>query len=94
MAVSRSGKKTPIWVNYVKFVPGLHFNMLRSIKAMKVFELCGKENPFKLNFNNLEYCFDHKIKSGSGVLFGLKVITGKGNRYIPYEKGNMFLTCN
>ena len=91
VAVSKSGKKTPILLNNFKFVPGLHCNLLSLSKAMKIFELSGKDNQLKLKFKTLEYSFDHKIKSGSGFLFGLKVLTGKGGTMVPYEKGHMFL---
>ena len=59
---------------------------------MKVFEQSGKDDHIKLKFKSLEYFFDHKIKSRSGFLFGLKVITGKGDTHVPYKKGHMFLT--
>ena len=78
VAVSKNGKKTPILLYDVKYVPGLHCNLL--------------DNQLKLKFKNLEYSFDHKIKSRTGFLFGLKVVTRKGNSMIPYEKGHMFLT--
>ena len=35
--------------------------------------------------------FYHKIKSRSGFLFDLKVITGKGDASVPYKKEHMFL---
>ena len=92
VAVSKNRKKTPILLYDVKYVPGLHCNLLSLSKAMKVFELSGKDNQLKLKFKNLEYSFDHKIKSGTGFLFGLKVVTGKGNTMVPYRKGHMFLT--
>ena len=73
-------------------MPGLHCNLLSLSKAMKIFKLSGKDNQLKLKFKNLEYSFNHKIKSGTGFLFGLKVVTGKGNTMVPYKKGHMFLT--
>ena len=79
-------------MNDVKFVPGLHWNSLSLSKAMKVFELSGKDDQLKFKLKSLEYCFDHKIKSGLGFIFGLKVMTGKGDTFVPYEKGHMFLT--
>ena len=36
IAISKDGKKTPILLNGVKYVPGLHCNLLSSSKAMKV----------------------------------------------------------
>ena len=58
---------------------------------MKVFQLSGKDDQLKLIFKSLEYSFDHKIKSGSKFLFGLKVINGKEDTPAPYKKGHIFL---
>ena len=89
--MSKNGNKTPILLYDIKYVPSLHCNLLSLSKAMKVFELIGKDDQLKLKLKNLEYSFDHKIKSGTGFLFGLKVVTGKGNTMVPYRKGHMFL---
>ena len=51
VAVSKTGKKTPILLHNIKFVPGLHCNLLSLRKAMKVFELSGKDNQLKLKLN-------------------------------------------
>ena len=82
ITVPRSGKNTPILIHDIKFLS----------KAIKLFELSGKDDQLKVKFKILEYSFDHKIKSGSGFLFGLKVITRKGDTSVPQEKGHMFLT--
>ena len=92
IAVSKSGEKTPILLNDVKFTPYLHYNLLSLSKEMKVFKQSRKDDQLKLILKSPEYCFDHKIKSGLGFLFGLKVMTGKGDTFVPYKKGHMFLT--
>ena len=66
VAVSKSRKKTPVLFYNVKYVSGLHCNLLSLSKAMQVFELSGKDDQLKLKLKNLEYCFDHKIKRGTG----------------------------
>ena len=91
MAISKDSKKNPILLNNVKYVSGLYFNLLSLSKAMKVFELKGTEDQHNLRYNNLRYQFDHKIKSGSGILYGLCIITSTSNKRIPYNKAHKFL---
>ena len=86
--VFKSRKKNPILFNEVNFVPGLHCNLLSLSKAMKVFKLSGKDDQLKLKFKSLEYCFDHKTKSKSGILFGLKILTGKGDKYVLQKRAH------
>ena len=43
IVISKYVKKTPILFNDVKCVPGLHCNLLRLSKAIKVFELKGRQ---------------------------------------------------
>ena len=62
-SISKDGKKTPILLNNVKYVPGLHCNLLSLSKAMKVFELKGTADQLTLKYNNICYQFNHKIKS-------------------------------
>ena len=80
VAISKDGKKTPILRNDVKYLPGLHYNLLSLSKAKKVFELKGASDQLTLNYKNLRYHFNHKIKSGSGILYGLQILTPTNNK--------------
>ena len=78
-------------LNNVKYVLDLHFNLLTLSKAMKVFELKGMEDQLTLRYKNLQYQFDQKIKSRSGILYSLRIITSTNNKRIPYYKAHKLL---
>ena len=58
---------------------------------MKVFELKGTADQLILEYKNLGYQFDQKIRSGSGILFGLQISTSTNNKIIPYNKAHKLL---
>ena len=87
----KDSKNIPILLNNVKYVPGLHCNLLSLSKAMKVFELKGTEDQLTLRYKNLRYKFDNKSKCRSGILYGLRIITSTNNKRIPYDKAHKFL---
>ena len=79
VAISKDSKKD-------SYVPGLHCNLLNLSKAMNIFELKGTADQIILKHKNLRYQFDHKIKSGSDILYGLQITTATNNKRIPYKK--------
>ena len=91
MAILKGSKKTPILLNNVEYVPGLHCNLLSLSKSITIFELKGTEDQLTLRYKNLHYEFDNKIKSRSGILYDLRIITSANNKMIPYNKAHNFL---
>ena len=58
---------------------------------MKGFELKGATDQLILEYKNLCYQFDHKIKSESGIVYGLQITTTTNDKIIPYNKAHKFL---
>ena len=63
IAISKDGKKTPILLNDVKYVPDLHCSLLRLSKAMKEFELKGTADQLTLTYKNLHHQLTTKSRA-------------------------------
>ena len=75
-AVQREGKRTKITIRNVKYVPDFFCNIFSIPTALEngcILE--GSKNKLVIKKDSKEYFFDHKIKSGKGVLFGIKIST-------------------
>ena len=83
VAVQREGKCTKISIQNVKYVPDLFYNLFGIPTALKngcILE--GSKNKLVIKKDAKEYIFDRKIKSGKGMLFGIKIKTNSRNKEI------------
>ena len=80
IVVQRDGTKKVILMKNVKYVPELYCNLFSISAALK--EGCtleGDKDSIKINNSNQFYLFDQRINSGTGLLFGVKIIHDKSD---------------
>uniref|UniRef100_A0A7S2R067 Uncharacterized protein n=1 Tax=Eucampia antarctica TaxID=49252 RepID=A0A7S2R067_9STRA len=81
MVVQKDGTKKYIWTKDVKYVPELYCNLFIISAALK--EGCtleGNQDYIKIKKKIASYMFDCKIKSGKGILYGIKIETRKDDK--------------
>ena len=72
--VQKNGERRRITLKQVKYVPELNCNLLSLTQAMQSgFEITGNSNGMWIKKGAMIYEFDRQFKSGSGILFGLKI---------------------
>ena len=76
--VQKDGKKVKVIFAQVKYVPGLYCNLVSLTQLMaKDFVLTGTKECLKLVKGKTTIIFDQKVKSGKGVIFGVRITDGK-----------------
>ena len=76
--VQKDGKKVKVVLAQVKYVPGLYCNLMSLTQLMaKYFVLTGTKECLKLVKGKTTIVFDRKVKSGKGVIFGVRITDGK-----------------
>ena len=75
VAVQKEGKHCSISIKNVKYVLDLFCNLFSIPTALKNgCTLEGSKNKLVIKKGSKEYVFDEKIKSGKGMLFGIKIL--------------------
>ena len=85
-AVQKDGVRTNIVIKNVKDVPELFCNLFSIPMSLRNgCTLEGSRDKLIIKKDNKKYFFDEKIKSGNGILFGMR-ITEEINEHTPYTK--------
>ena len=72
--VQKDGKKVKVMLAQVKYVQGLYCNLVSLTQLMaKDFILTGTKECLKLVKGKTTIVFDRKVKSGNGVIFGVRI---------------------
>ena len=79
--LQKDGTRKPILLKKVKYVPKLTQNLLSISTALQNgCTMEGSSNKIKIKKGKNEYIFDHKIRSGKGNLYGIRIIDTKSDK--------------
>ena len=76
--VQKNGTRVKVILIQVKYIPGMYCNLVSLTQLMaKYFVLKGTKECLKLVKGKTIIEFDQKVKSGKGVIFGVRITDGK-----------------